>query len=265
MENAGKTDARYALITEAPGSKATSEQIERLYQRYCFARQFCAGKDVLEAACGTGIGLRYLAEKARSVIGIDIDEKNIEIARSLCRGADKVRVELMDAQEIRLADGAVDTVLLFEALYYLTDPGRFIAEAHRVLKPGGVLIICTVNRNWDDFHPSPFSHAYFSVPELSGLIRQRFDPAALYGGFPVGRKGAKDRAISLIKRLATKFDLIPGSLKARAFLKRIFIGKLSPLPDILSDGMVPYREPAEILSDRICADFKIIYALAHKR
>jgi len=52
----------------------------------------------------------------------------------------------------------------------------------------------------------------------------------VYGGFPVNSKGAKSGIISLVKRLAVKLHLIPGSLKARAYPKRIFIGKLIHLP-----------------------------------
>ena len=70
--------ADYSIVTEIPGIGASREQIERFYQRYHFARQFCKEKDVLELACGAGQGLGYLAAKANSVIGADIDKKNLE-------------------------------------------------------------------------------------------------------------------------------------------------------------------------------------------
>jgi cyclopropane fatty-acyl-phospholipid synthase-like methyltransferase len=51
----------YIHVTEIPGNKASAEQIERLYHRYHFASAFCQGKEVLEVACGAGMGLGYLA------------------------------------------------------------------------------------------------------------------------------------------------------------------------------------------------------------
>mgnify|MGYP001585289220 CR=1 FL=1 len=58
----------YFEITEAPGLQATHEQLERIYHRYHFAKQFAVEKNVVEIACGTGIGLSYLANAAQSVI-----------------------------------------------------------------------------------------------------------------------------------------------------------------------------------------------------
>ncbi len=72
----------YSSITESPNLQATQEQLERLYQRYYFARQYAKDKDVLEVACGSGIGLGYLAKVAHRVIGVDIEEKNVSLARN---------------------------------------------------------------------------------------------------------------------------------------------------------------------------------------
>ncbi|MFC1548352.1 class I SAM-dependent methyltransferase [Candidatus Omnitrophota bacterium] len=254
----------YSLITETPGAEATIEQIERLYQRYHFARQFAKGADVVEAACGSGMGLEYLAATAANVIGGDIDEKNVSLAKKHHESSEKVDVRLMDAHDIDLPDRNADLVILFEAIYYLHDPEKFIKEAHRILRKDGKVIICTANKDWEDFHPSPFTHGYFSVPELFDLLRSEFSEIKFYGGFPVEKGGIKDKLVSLIKRIALKFDLIPGSLKARTYLKRIFMGKLKPLPERICENMSAYEEPREISTDRESRDFKIIYAVAKK-
>jgi hypothetical protein len=47
----------------------------------------------------------------------------------------------------------------------------------------------------------------------------------------------------VMKRLTVKFHLIPGSLKGRAYLKRIFMGKLIPLPHEITEGMADYEPP----------------------
>jgi len=102
------------------------------------------------------------------------------------------------------------------------------------------------------------------VPELSELMKKNFREVKLYGGFPVDPIGTKSEIISLIKRFAVKFNLIPGSLKGRAYLKRIFMGKLVPLPHEVTEGMSQYEAPIEISVDKVNKDFKILYAVAKK-
>ena len=86
----------------------------------------------------------------------------------------------------------------------------------------------------------------------------------MYGSFRINDSGVKNKLISLIKRTAVKFNLIPGSLKARAYLKRIFMGKLVSLPDEVYDNMAPYEPPVPISFDKVNKEFKIIYAVATK-
>jgi len=254
----------YSLITEAPGLQATEEQLARLYHRYRFAKEFAKNKDVLEVACGSGMGLGYLAEVANKVVGGDIDEKNIALAKKIYQNRKNTQIELMDAHVIDHPDGSFDLVLLYEALYYLREPKKFVSEASRLLKKNGVLIVCTVNKDWADFHPSDYTYQYFSAPELYDLFKNTFPDVKLFGAFRIENKGLKNAIISVIKRAAVKFDLIPGSLKARAYLKRIFMGRLHPLPEEISEDMTPYEEPVPIPSESITQDFKIIYAVARK-
>lgn len=279
------TQVDYSLITESPNLKATQEQLARLYQRYHFARQFANDKDVLEVACGSGIGLGYLAQVATKVAGIDIDEKNIALAREYYKlkderevregeklriwedgklGGGKIDIQIMDAHDLHFPDKSFDLVLLFEAIYYLKDPGKFILEAERVLRKNGKLVICTVNKDWADFHPSPYTHKYFSVTDLCEILKGKFAEIEMYGGFPVNNKGFKNIVVSRLKRMAVNFNLIPGSLKTRAYLKRIFMGRLVPLPAEVYEGMAAYEAPVQIQPDKINKDFKIIYAVATK-
>jgi ubiquinone/menaquinone biosynthesis C-methylase UbiE len=223
----------YSAITETSGIKATNEQIARLYQRYQCAREFASGKDVLEIGCGAGLGLGYLAKFAKKVVGGDIEEKNISLAKRYYNGRPNITIDLMDAHNLPIPDGSFDLALLYETIYYLKDPEKCISEAARILRDNGILIVCTVNKDWEDFHPSPYTYKYFSAPGLYDLMSKKFREVKLYGGFPVNKSGTKNEIISLIKRIAIKLNLIPGSLKARAYLKRIFMGKQIPLPHIL--------------------------------
>ncbi len=59
----------YVDVTELSGDEVSQEQVERLCHRYYWAGGYCRDKDVLEAGCGAGQGLGYIAGLARSVIG----------------------------------------------------------------------------------------------------------------------------------------------------------------------------------------------------
>jgi len=261
--------ADYSSITETPGLKASGEQLKRIYQRYTFARNYAGEKDILEVACGSGIGLGYLVPMANSVTGVDINEKNVKLAEEYYGGKEeknkgKVCVGLMDAHKLGFLDRSFDLIMLFEAIYYLHEPEKFVVEAARVLRQNGTLLICTVNKEWEDFHPSPYTHKYFSVPELHGLLRHKFTDVTFFGGFPVEMENRKDKILSAIKRKAIECNLIPGSLKARSYLKRIFFGKLVPLPNEVYDDMTSYEYPVEIDPREACKKYKIIYVVAKK-
>ena len=60
----------------------------------------------------------------------------------------------------------------------------------------------------------------------------------------------------MARRFALKFRLIPSSLKTRAYLKRIFIGKLIPLPNEVYENMSLYEPPVEIPADKVTRDLK---------
>ena len=66
--NGSNPTCEYSTITERPGDGAHREQLSALFTRYYFAATQCGRKDVLEVCCGAGIGLSYLAARARSVL-----------------------------------------------------------------------------------------------------------------------------------------------------------------------------------------------------
>lgn len=256
--------SKYYEITEQPGQKATKEQLERLYQRYHFASLFISGGSVLEVACGSGLGLGYLANYAERVVGGDIDKRNIEMAKRHYQNRENIAVLEMDAHHLPPGDECCDTIVLFEAVYYLNDPGRFVSEANRLLKPGGNLIVSTVNKEWKGFHPSKYAVRYFSVEELKRLLMPISSEIRLFGGFEDADTGMRGRALTLLKNTASHLHLIPGSLKARAYLKRVFVGSLEPLPTEVRDGMVEYASPEPIDDNSSSNEYKILYAVLQK-
>lgn len=252
----------YTSVTELPGSQATREQRARLYHRYHIASRYAEGKRVLEVACGAGLGLGYVARTARSVVGGDYTENLLRIAQAHYQG--RVPLVRLDAHHLSFRDCAFDLIVLFEAIYYLGQAEQFIAESRRVLSDGGTLLIGTVNKDWSEFTPSALSTRYFSIPELRDLLTQHgFDNLEFYGAFPTTATSPKQKLISLIRRVAVTLDLVPGTLKARELLKRVFYGQLTPLKREVEDGMAELEPLVSISSECPNSQFKIVYAVAY--
>ena len=253
----------YTTVTELPGNKVSNEQLARTYHRYHTAFKFCEDKDVLEVGCGAGQGLGYLAGRARRVIGGDYTEYLLNLAQEHYRRS--VELLRLDAHTLPFKHGCFDVVILFEAIYYLVEPEKFVDECRRVLRKDGVLLLCTVNKDWSDFNPSPYSTKYFSVPGLSSLLNHEFPDVEFCGAFPVSTGTVKDRLMSLIKRMAIHLGLIPKTMEGKEIFKRIFLGKLSAFPPEIEDGMAEYSPPVPIPCDSPNFQYKVLYAVARAR
>jgi len=253
----------YSNVTEVPGLGATREQMSMLYTRYRTAAAFSEGKDVLEVACGAGLGLGYLARKARRVVGGDYTERLLRLAQRHYGG--RIPLIRLDAHALPFRDRSFDVVILYEAIYYLAEPDQFLAECRRVLRVPGVLLICTVNKEWSDFNPSPFSRRYFSSRELIELLQRQGFAAELYGAFPVLKDSARDRVLSLLKRAAVALHLVPRTMKGREVLKRLFFGRLTPIPPEVTEGMADLEPLVPIPTDTVNSSYKVLYAVGRAR
>ncbi|ETT25723.1 hypothetical protein RAJCM14343_4172 [Rhodococcus aetherivorans] len=110
---------------------------------YAALREACdwAGRDVLDVGCGTGFHLPMFAATARTVTGIEPHPPLVELARRRVRDQPGVRVEAGSAEQLPLPDGTVDVVHARTAYFFGPGCGAGIAEAMRVLRPGGALAI----------------------------------------------------------------------------------------------------------------------------
>jgi SAM-dependent methyltransferase len=252
----------FTNVTEIPGQGASKDQLSYMMTRYHLAKQYAKGKDVLEIACGSGTGLGYMAEEATSMMGGDIDSTLVDIAVKSYEDNPKVTVQKIDAQALPYADKSYDIVLLFEALYYIPDVNKFIAEVKRVIRPGGLLIITSVNCQWHGFNKSPFSHKYYNAEELLAMFNGQ-SKSELQMGFhdlPAGNNAI----VSFVRQTAVKFGLIPKTMKSKELLKRIFYGKLIPIPKVIYDGLgkiealVPFASNKEEVEN-----YKFLYLLVH--
>jgi demethylmenaquinone methyltransferase/2-methoxy-6-polyprenyl-1,4-benzoquinol methylase len=129
---------------------------------------------ILDIGCGTGDMLLLFAQESpnATLVGLDFSPNMLAQAQARCASMEGLSLVQGDAQALPFDDESFDGVSIAFALRNTTDYDAVLAEARRVLRPGGALTCI------DSFVPScvvvrPFYHLYFSVlmPLLGGGIR----------------------------------------------------------------------------------------------
>jgi SAM-dependent methyltransferase len=150
--------------------------------RYWCASQWATGKRVLDAGCGTGYGLAMLlAEGPESLTGMDLSEEAVaEAGRRLGGEADVLRA---DVRDLPFDDGSFDMVVCFEVIEHIDRQPDALEELKRVLRPGGVFLISSPNR---DVYPpgNPHHVREYRPDELQAELEQRFENVQLYRQHP---------------------------------------------------------------------------------
>ncbi len=123
----------------------------RKFERNARSLSCLSGLRILDIGCGAGLLCEPFTRLGAQVIGIDPSATNIAAARL---HADKghlsidyrcTTVEEMDVRE------RFDIVLAMEVIEHVTDVGAFLARCAAMVKPGGLMVVSTLNRNWKSF------------------------------------------------------------------------------------------------------------------
>lgn len=106
-----------------------------------------AGLKIIDVGCGPGLVSEALAFQGAEVLGIDAAERNVAVAQRHA-GLTGAQVTYRHALPEDCADlaGVFDVVMSLEVVEHVADRPRFLAALTRLLKPGGILVIGTLNR-----------------------------------------------------------------------------------------------------------------------
>ena len=149
------------------------------FQRHVAAYRACAellGPDgpVLDVGCGVGHSYRELAP--RVTVGVDVDPVPLD-------GQER-ETHVADMRELPFPDGSFPAVVSIHSLEHVPDPERVVAEAARVLEPGGAAVLVTPNHltfGWRGEIVDPYHYVEFDARALRKLCASRFATVRILG------------------------------------------------------------------------------------
>ena len=147
----------------------------------------------LDIGTGTGRLLELLAPRVDAALGVDASPSMLALARVRLARADlsHCSVRQADMYALPLPDAAYDLVLLQMVLHYADDPSQALAEAARVLAPGGRLIVVDLATHARADLRERMAHRAlgFSEPEMNALLTgaglQMGEPVAVNAALPI--------------------------------------------------------------------------------
>jgi SAM-dependent methyltransferase len=171
---------------------------------------------LLDVGCGTKPYERFF--QVEQYVGLDI-----ESARTR---ASAVADHYYDGRRFPFVDCSFDAVLCNQVLEHVFNPHEFVAEMHRVLKPGGQLVL-TVPFVWDE-HEQPFDYARYSSFGLRALFEEN--------GFVIERHKKINANVSVIFQLmnAYLYKILPKPLIVHLIVCATMMAPISFLGVILS-------------------------------
>lgn len=132
--------ASQTAVERAKASKGgSSEAIYRMVVRV-LSRRHRGGGTLLDVGCGRGELREYVAKHINEYIGADVIRYDL-----LPVDASFVEIDL-DAGRVPLPNATADVVAAVETIEHLENPRAFVRELHRLVKPGGLVLVTTPNQ-----------------------------------------------------------------------------------------------------------------------
>jgi SAM-dependent methyltransferase len=179
-----------------------SEQV--IYNRCLYAYQAAAqivGGNIIELGSGEGYGIQLLAPLAKHYLAVDKFDTNISGHANV-----EFRKQLLPSLT-GIADNSFDFAVSFQVIEHIQDDKAFVSEIHRVLKPGGVLLLSTPNKPMS-LTRNPWHIREYTAAELANIVGMNFKKVEIKGvfGSPVVMQ-YHERNKASVKRI-TRFDVL---------------------------------------------------------
>jgi SAM-dependent methyltransferase len=111
--------------------------------------------------------------------GVDISEEAVDHAK----GKYQLDYRVGNAEKIPVESGTIDAVVSFETIEHVPNPVSFLNEISRILKPQGIVILSTPNK--DIYHhdqtPNPYHCSEMTLPELHAILAEQFQVEEVFG------------------------------------------------------------------------------------
>lgn len=103
---------------------------------------------VIDVGCANGLHLRSVAPHCREIVGIDINQRMLELSRAIIAAENigNARVVAMSATELAFESASFDVAYSFSTLLLVPDVQRAVAEMARVVRPGGIVVLDITGR-----------------------------------------------------------------------------------------------------------------------
>jgi ubiquinone/menaquinone biosynthesis C-methylase UbiE len=160
------------------------------------------GARILDAGCGSGLGLALIAETYRPsrLVGIDLMPEQVE--RAIARGVPGAEIRVGDITAIDEPDASFDAVFVFGILHHVPAWRAALRELARVLRPGGILLVEEIHGRFVDIEDRLLG--------TSHPIEARFD-------WPTFRDGLARAGLAIRDETA----LVPGAVRSFAATKTV--------------------------------------------
>lgn len=128
---------------------------------------------IVDLGCGTGDFLTTISNGSRKLIGVDSSAKMLEQVRLRFQAeSGKPELRLGELEHLPLKDKEADCVVVSMVLHHLLHPGAALQEIHRVLTPGGRLVIADLDKHQDEKMRTRYGDRWlgFSREEIESLL-----------------------------------------------------------------------------------------------
>lgn len=110
------------------------------------------GLSVLDIGCGGGLVAEPMARLGAHVTGVDASDRNIAVATAHANGQNlSIGYRATSAEELAAEGASFDVILALEIIEHTADPASFLASCRRMLRPGGIMVLSTLNRTSKSF------------------------------------------------------------------------------------------------------------------